>query len=95
MGNDTAIEIDHADLTTFLGGLASDLRNAGHAVRAMAAEHAGEGQQDIVDADRLAGSLDRVAASLDGVRDHLCRDCQLVTIYEQFLIEARRPQTIK
>lgn len=87
MRKDIAVEIDRTDLTTLLGCLASDLRNAGQAVRAITAEHASEGAQDLADADRLAGSLDRVGSTLDALRDHLCQTCQFIAISEQIRLE--------
>ena len=93
MGKNTTVEIDRTDLVTLLGCLASDLRNTGLAIRGAGHEHSSAGEPDFADADRLAGSLDRVASVLDGVRERLCKDCQLLAISEQIQVEDPRSRT--
>ncbi len=95
MGKDAVVGIDQYDLTTLLGCLASDLRNAGQAVRMLGTEAAGADGGNFGDADRLAGSLDRVASVLDGVKEHLCKTCRLMTVSEEIRIDPPRSGTPK
>ncbi len=83
MAKTKPVEMDRTDLMTLLGCLASDLRNAGLAVRGVSYRRADPEELEMSDLDRLAGSLDRVAAVLDAARAHLCKTCQLVDVSEQ------------
>ena len=77
------VEMDRTDMTTLLGCLASDLRNAGLAVRGMSYRGPDPQDQEMADMDRLAGSLDRVASVLDAARGHLYKTCQLLEVSER------------
>ena len=83
MGKAHTVEIDRTDLTTLLSSLAADLRNAGSAIRGMGYEVTEPGEQGFEDHDRLAASMDRVAAILGGIHGHLCPACGLQEIREQ------------
>lgn len=83
MAKTEPVEMDRTDLMTLLGCLASDLRNAGLAVRGVSYRRADPEEQEMADLDRLAGSLDRVAAVLDASREQLCKTCQLVDVSER------------
>ena len=76
------VGLAQVDLGTLLGCLGSDLRNAGQAVRMMGSELDGPEGQAFRDADRLAGSLDRISDMLDAAQGRLCRDCRLATVSE-------------
>lgn len=71
-------------MSTLLGCLASDLRNAALVVRALDPRRPDPGDEESRDLDRLGSSLDRVAATLEAVRDHLCPDCALRGVSERF-----------
>ena len=91
MGKPEPVEIDRSDLITLLCSLAGDLRNAGSAIRAMGYEVAQPGEQGFEDHDRLAASLDRVAAVLGGIRGHLCPACGLQEVQEQVQFGNQKP----
>ncbi len=78
-----AAEIFRTDMSTLLGCLASDLRNAGLAVRGLDCGRPEPGGEESRDLDRLVSSLDRVASTLEAVRDHLCPDWALRGVAEQ------------
>ncbi len=80
------VEIDRTDLSTLLGSLASDLRNAGLAVRGLGYGRSEPGEEECRDLERLAESLCRIASTLDGARSHLCRKCGLLDVSEQILL---------
>ena len=90
MAKAKTVEMDRTDLSTLLGCLASDLRNAGMAIRGGCQPHPDEGERR--DADRLAGSLERVAATLDVVRGHFCQTCQLLDVAEQVRVVRQHPE---
>ncbi len=86
--NEVVVELDRTDLATLLRCLASDLRNAGMAVRGTSYRRAEPDEQELSDMDRLAGSLERVAVILDASRERLCKACRLIDVSERILLGA-------
>jgi hypothetical protein len=77
------IETDRTDVATFLGGLASRLRNDSLALIGLAWRDSHPGASDHEDLHGLAGSLERMAKVIEAVKDRLCQACQLLDVSEQ------------
>ncbi len=77
------VETERTDVATFLSGLASRLRNDALALSGLAWRESHPGASDHEDLHGLAGSLERAAALLEGVKEHLCQACQLLDVSEQ------------
>ena len=77
------VEAERTDVATFLGGLASRLRNDALALTGLAWRESHPGNADHEDLHGLAGSLERTAALLEAVKDRLCQTCQLLDVAEQ------------
>ena len=92
------VEAERTDVATFLGGLASRLRNDALALTGLAWRESHPGNADHEDLHGLAGSLERTAALLEPVKDRLCQTCQLLDVAEQVTFGAlpevgRKPKT--
>ena len=77
------IETEQTDVATYLGGLASRLRNDALALTGLAWRESRPGASDHEDLHGLAGSLERTAALLEAVKDRLCRACRLLDVAEK------------
>ncbi len=77
------IETEQTDVATYLGGLASRLRNDALALTGLASRESYPGNRDHEDLHGLAGSLERTAALLEAVKDRLCQECRLLDVAEQ------------
>lgn len=77
------VETERTDVATFLGGLASRLRNDALALTGLASRESYPGNQDHEDLHGLADSLERTAAFLEAVKDRLCQECRLLEVEEQ------------
>lgn len=92
------IETEQTDVATYLGGLASRLRNDALALTGLASRESYPGNRDHEDLHGLAGSLERTAALLEAVKDRLCQECRLLEVAEQVTFGAvpeagRKPKT--
>jgi hypothetical protein len=93
------VEMERTDVATFLGGLASRLRNDALALTGLAWRHSHPGNADQEDLHGLArSSLERTAALLEAVKDRLWQRCQLLDVAEQVTLGAvpeveRKPKT--
>lgn len=88
------IETEQTDVATYLGGLASRLRNDALALTGLAWRESHPGAVDHEDLHGLAGSLERTAKVLEAVKDRLCPGCRLLDVAEHVTFgavpEARR-----
>jgi hypothetical protein len=82
------IETEQTDVATYLGGLASRLRNDALALTGLASRESYPGNPDHEDLHGLAGSLERTAKLLEAVKDRLCQTCQLLDVAEQVIFGA-------
>jgi hypothetical protein len=77
------VETERTDVATFLGGLASRLRNDALALTGLAWRESHPGAANHEDLHGLAGSLERTAKVLEAVKDRLCPGCRLLDVAEQ------------
>jgi hypothetical protein len=77
------VETERTDVATFLGGLASRLRNDALALTGLAWRESHPGAADHEDLHGLAGSLEWTAKVLEAVKDRLCPGCRLLDVAEQ------------
>jgi hypothetical protein len=81
------VELDRADVATFLSGLTSRLRNNALALTGLAWRHSRPGNADHDDLHNLAGSLEQTAMLLAAIKDRLCQKCMLLNVAVQITFE--------